>query len=103
MCVALLCAPANVGLRFVLHGALAGQGAMPHLVDNRGKVRDWEKYQHLWMDLCPPQVTSSARGFLGPSLMSADGELRKDSNRMQKSGGWYSGIAELNPGDATQS
>src|SRR5258708_1352706 len=26
-------------------GALVGQGAMPHLVNNSGKVRDCEKYQ----------------------------------------------------------
>ena len=58
---------------------------MPHLVNNSGKVRDWQKYQHLWTGRCPPQVTSRARGSLGRSLMGG-GELRKDWNRMQMSG-----------------
>src|SRR6476660_7346771 len=34
-------------------GALAGQGPMPHLVNNSGKVRDWQKYQHRWIGHCP--------------------------------------------------
>ena len=57
---------------------------MPHLVNNSGKVRDWQKYQHLWIGRCPPQLTSRARGSLGRSLMGG-GELRKGWNRMQMS------------------
>ena len=56
---------------------------MPHLVNNSGKERDWQKYQHLCIGRCPPQVLA-ARGSLGRSLMG-DGELRKDWNRMQMS------------------
>src|ERR1700704_5309137 len=46
--------------------ALAGQGAMPHLVNNSGKVRDWQKYQHLWIGhstrLIATQLNSRASG-----------------------------------------